>query len=169
MKKLGLLLTLSLLFNSCSKNDEENQTYGHFKVGDVIYNVTYAYINDENTLNDRPSDLAFILSNKDLTPDNISSGINIIYVDYRGIDFEAGSKDLLDYRITKDASRVNGLINGGNKLLDNSFNSNLDAIQKDFVVNSISSTEIDIQFSFTREDGVLITGGYIGNFTNVSN
>ncbi|PHR68801.1 MAG: hypothetical protein COA67_12145 [Lutibacter sp.] len=172
MKKLnliiGFLIALSIISCSSDDNKEESQNQGGILIGNIYYDTPYAYINDENTLNSNPSDLAVILSNKELLPDNIDSGINILYVDYRGVDFEVGSKDLLNYRITKNASRVNGLIQGGERLLEDNFNSDVNATQINFKINSISSTNIDVEFSFTREDGLLISGSYSGTYVNVS-
>jgi hypothetical protein len=172
MKKSHLIIAIlfSFLIASCSSNDDsENNSNGGFNIGGVYYNTPYAYINDENTQTNAPSDLAIILSNKDLTPDEIASGINIMYVDYSGVDFTTGAKDLLNYRITENASRSGGFITGGIRLLEDNFGSNVNATQISFTINAITSTTLDIEFSFTREDGTLITGSYSGNYTNVSN
>lgn len=171
MKKLNLLYAVifGLIILSCTSNDDnQNDNNGGILIGNTYYNMPYAYINDENILNNDPSDLAIILSNEDLLPENIDSGINIMYVDYRGVDFDAGSKDLLNYRITENASRVNSFIQGGDRLLEDNFNSNLNATQINFTINSITDTYINVVFSFTREDGLLISGNYSGTYTNVS-
>lgn len=161
------LLTLSAC-SSSNDNDDDNQTTNGFSVGNDFYSGTYVYLNDENIENDNPSDLAIILSDTFLLEDNIDSGINYMYVDYRGVDFEAGDKTLLDYRITENCSRVNGFMQGGTRLLDNTFNSGLNATQISFTINSVTDTTVDFEFSFTREDGTIISGQYSGNYTNVS-
>ncbi|MFL0354788.1 hypothetical protein [Xanthomarina sp. GH4-25] len=175
MKKLNLLfgLFIGLTILSCSSDDEnnnesENQIKGGIQIGEVFFETPYVYINDENINDNNPSDLAIIMSNKYLLVDNIESGINYMYVDYLGVDFESGQKELLDYRITENASRVNNLIEGGVRLLEDNFGSDLNATEISFIINSITTQTIDFQFSFTREDGELISGYYSGDYTDVS-
>lgn len=165
-----LIICTSLVF-SCSNDDENTIPHSNnngFTVGDSFFAGNFVYLNDENIVNNNPSDLAIILSDTFLLEDNIDGGINYMYVDYSGIDFEIGEKVLLDYRITENASRVNGWIEGGNKLLDNASNTGLTATQINFTVNSITDNTINFDFSFTREDGEIIEGQYSGEYTNVS-
>lgn len=164
------IVLIGLAFISCSSDDSniENENIGEIQFGDTNFEMTHAYINDENIVNENPSDLAVILSNRELLVDNINSGINIMYVDYRGIDFEVGSKELLNYRITENASRSNGLIQGGERVLDDYYNSGLTASSVYFKIISLTETQISVEFSFTREDGLLFTGNYSGSYTNVS-
>tara|TARA_R100001369_G_scaffold13788_1_gene28133 strand:+ start:726 stop:884 length:159 start_codon:yes stop_codon:yes gene_type:complete len=35
-------------------------------------------------------------------------------------------------------------------------------------VNSLSSSQIDFGFTFTREDGEIMTGNYSGNYADIS-
>ena len=174
MNKLNLLfgLFIGLTILSCSSdgdnNESENLIKGGIRVGEVFFETPYVYINDENINDSRPSDLAVIMSNKYLLVENIESGINYIYIDYLGVDFESGEKELLNYRITENASRANNLIVGGVRLLEDNFGSDLNATEISFVINSITNQTIDFQFSFTREDGELISGYYSGDYTDVS-
>ena len=169
MKKLnlfiGILIGLTAL--SCSSNDE-NQIKGGIQVGNIFYETPYVYLNDENLINDFPSDLAIIMSNKYLLVENIEDRINYMYVDYSGVDFESGEKELLNYRITENASRVNNLIKGGVRLLEDNYGSDVNASEVSFIINSITSETIDFEFTFTREDGELISGYYSGDYTDVS-
>lgn len=172
MKKLNLLfgILIGLSIISCSSNDknDENLIKGGIQIGDVFYETPYVYLNDENINDNNPSDLAIIMSNKYLLVENIESGINYMYIDYFGIDFESGQKELLNYRITENASRVNNFIEGGVRLLEDNYGSDLNATQISFTINSITTQTIDFQFSFTRKDGELISGYYSGEYTDVS-
>lgn len=169
-KRLSLFI-FTLLFIACSSDDDSttppSNTNG-FTVGDTFFSGNYVYLNDENIINNNPSDLAIILSDTFLLEDNIDGGINYMYVDYSGVDFEVGEKTLLDYRITENASRENGFITGGTRLLDDTFNSGLTATQISFTINSLTNSTINFEFSFTREDGEIIEGQYSGEYTNVS-
>ena len=175
MKNFKFLFVLLLGFTiaSCTSDDTtiiKNQTEikGGIQIGSDFIETPYVYINDENITNDNPCDLAIIMSNTFLLVENIDAGIDYMYVDYLGVNFASGPKELLNYRITKNASRVNNLIQGGNRLLEDNLGSNLNATEISFVINSISSEVIDFQFSFTRLDGVLITGYYSGDYTVLS-
>ncbi len=162
---------MGILILSCSSDDEnnnENQIKGGIQVGNVFYETPYVYLNDENLIDDFPSDLAIIMSNKYLLVENIEDGINYMYVDYSGVDFESGEKELLNYRITENASRVNNFIEGGVRLLEDNYGSDVNASEISFIINSITSETIDFEFTFTREDGELITGYYSGDYTDVS-
>ena len=175
MKNLKFLFALfiALTITSCTSDataiiDNQTEIKGGIQIGSVFIETPYVYINDENIVNNNPSDLAIIMSNKFLLVENIDAGIDYMYVDYLGVNFESGSKELLNYRITKNASRVNNFIQGGSRFLEDNLGSNLNATEISFVINSISSEIIDFQFSFTRLDGVLITGYYSGDYTVVS-
>jgi len=159
---LVILLCITILSCSTNENNDENPDEGSF------FSPPHAYIYDENIVDDHESDLAIMLSNKDLLPDNISSGINILYVDYRGVDFDSGEKELYNYRITENASRVNGYIQGGTRLLEDNYNSDLNASQISFTINSISSTNISFTYSFTRLDGEIFSGNYSGAYINLN-
>jgi len=126
------------------------------------------YLNDENINNNNPSDLAIIMSNKYLLVENIDSGINYMYVDYLGVDFESGQKELLNFRITENASRVSGFMKDGVRLLEDNYNSEVNATGISFIINSITALSINFQFSVTREDDVLISGNYSREYTDLS-
>lgn len=157
------LVILCMITLSCSTNNNDEKSDQ-----ENFFSPTHAYIYDENIVDDNESDLAIMLSNKDLLPDNIPSGINILYVDYRGVDFDSGEKELINYRITENASRVNGYIQGGTRLLEDNYNSNLNASQISFTINSISSTNISFTYSFTRLDGKIFSGNYSGTYVNLN-
>ena len=171
MLKLLIGLLIGLLLVSCTSDESKNSEIaikGGIQVGDVFFETPYVYINDENTASDSPSDLAIIMSNTFLLVENIESGIDYMYIDYLGVNFESGQKNLLNYRITNNASRVNNFMQGGIRILEDNVGSNLNAVEINFVINSVTSENIDFQFSFTRADGTLITGYYSGDYTNVS-
>lgn len=161
-----------LFIFSCSTNGnddkEKNNSDNGFHIGNKFFNTPHVYLNDENTNTDDPSDLAIILSNKYLLVESIESGIDYLYVDYRGINFDTGEKELWDYRMTENASRANNFMQGGTRLLDNAYNSNLNATQISFIINTLSATNIDLEYSFTREDGELINGKYSGEYININ-
>ena len=176
MRKLNLFFCLltALMILSCSTSDEnEDQPstdQNGFEIENTFFSTSIAYINDENTDDDQPSDLAIILTNKDLLNNtNIESGLNYLYIDFSGVNFDAGSKTIRDYRITENASYNGSIIEDGNTILDDSFESGYNATASSLIINSVSSTSIDFDFSFTREDGEIISGGYSGAFTDLSN
>ena len=170
-KYLSLFLLIITL--SCS-NDEplesNNDTTNGFFVGNAFYEGNYVYLIDENTEDNTPSDLGILLSNVDFLPDNIESGLDYLYVDYNGINFDIGEKQLLDYRILTNASKVNGFvpIDSGTKLLGNTFAGDPIATSYSFTIIELSANEIQFEFTFLRSDGVTITGGYTGNYSRIA-
>ena len=138
-------------------------------MGDDFYDGNFVYLIDENTNDNSPSDLGILLSNVDFLSDNIESGLDYLYVDYKGINFDIGEKQLLDYRILTNASKVNGFvpIDSGTKLLGNTFAEDPIATDYSFTIVELSPDQINFEFTFLRMDGVAITGSYSGNYSRI--
>lgn len=174
MKKINLTylgLLLLLITFSCSSDDDNSgntQNINGFTFNGTFYSVPQVYINDENIIDNNPSDLTIIMSNVNLLTANQTSGVNFVYMDYTGTTFETGSiTSLPDYRIIENAG-INALeISGGTTLLDDNENG-LTANVTLLTINSISPTSIDFTFSFTREDGEVVSGNYSGSYTDIS-
>ena len=88
MKNLKFLFALfiGLFITSCSTDattiiDNEVEIKRGIQIGSVFIETPYVYINDENIIDNNPSDLAIIMSNKFLLVENIDAGIDYMYVD----------------------------------------------------------------------------------------
>ena len=161
---------MGLIILSCSSDDNSNnENINGFEIEGSFFETSIAYLYDENISNDSPNDLAIILSNKSLLNGDINSGLTFFYLDFNGVDFQVGTKEVLDYRILENATLSNDLVQGGNTILDDDDNSGFNATLSKLIINSISSTNIDFEFSFTREDGEVISGNYSGTYTDIDN
>ncbi len=173
MRKISILLFSALLVFSCSSDDDNNNgdinnNTNAFVFNGTSYNVANVFLNDENTTDNNPSDIAIIMSNINLLADSQSNGVNYVYFDFQGVELETGTiTNISDYTILENASFQNSEIDNGNTILDDTV-SGFMATSTTVNINSLSSSQIDFDFSFTREDGEMINGNYSGNYTDIS-
>lgn len=173
MKKIAIIFASLLLF-SCGSDDTPTETpitptpqQNGFNYNGNFYEIKTVYINDENTSDNNPSDIGFSFINKTSTEINGSndlSQIAIINFDYNAVNVQSGTfTNVLDYDASINKNRVSGTFDSGTSILDDNV-SNLQASNITFTVNSITSTTVNMTFSFTRTDGQVISGNYNGNY-----
>ena len=173
MRKISILLFSALLVFSCSSDDDNNNgdinnNTNAFVFNGTSYNVANVFLNDENTTDNNPSDIAIIMSNINLLADSQSNGVNYVYFYFQSVELETGTiTNISDYTILENASFQNSEIDNGNTILDDTV-SGFMATSTTVNINSLSSSQIDFDFSFTREDGEMINGNYSGNYTDIS-
>ena len=173
MRKFTILLFCAVIAFSCSSDDDNNDGNNNnntnvFLFNGTSFNITNVFLNDENTTDNNPSDIAIIMSNIDLLTQSQANGVNYVYFDFQGVELETGTlTNISDYTILDNASFTNSEIDNGNTILDDTINGFM-ATNTTVNINSFNSTQIDFDFSFTREDGEIITGNYAGNYTNIS-
>src|SRR5690606_9663002 len=106
--KLAILFTATIFISSCSSDDSSDNTPDE-QVNEVTFNgnsysLITAWINDENTTTNDPSDIGFNLFNKttaDINSGNDLTGITAIYFDFSEVDLqETTYTDILDYDIS---------------------------------------------------------------------
>lgn len=175
-----ILLTGIVLTSSCSSDDNsddtENIQMNQVTFDGASYPLTTAWISDENTTTNDPSDIGFNLFNK--TTAEINDGddlidITTIYFDFTEVELQEKTyTDILDYNISINGTRTSGDFTAGTVLLsDNDASSDIYASSSMVTINDLTATTIDLTFSFTRNDGQVISGSYNGNYTvpNTSN
>lgn len=173
MRKFTILLFCALIAFSCSSDDDDNDGNNNnntnaFLFNGTSFNITNMFLNDENTTDDNPSDIAIIMSNIDLLSQSQANGVNYVSFDFQGVELETGTiTNIPDYTILEDASFENSEIANGNTILDDT-TSGFMATNTTVNINSFNSTQINFDFSFTREDGEIITGNYSGIYTDIS-
>lgn len=183
MKKTFFTLVAISLFIACDSNDDSSESPenpgnsgnptevtspGRMTFDGKVYDLNHAYIVDENIETEEESDLAYIFSNTDIINSNQKDSITFIYMDYKGIRPEVGTiNNLLDYSIQIDASNEEGVVTGGNYIVDSSAeNQDLQTLQQELIVRSLD-TIVDLEFTFDRRDGKEIKGFYKGSFTTI--
>ena len=172
MRKISILLFCALIAFSCSSDDDNNEGNNNsnnaFTFNETSFNISNVFLNDENTTDNNPSDIAIIMSNINLLTESQPNGVHYVYFDFQGVELETGAiNNISDYTILENASFTNSEIDNGNTILDDTLNG-FTATNTTVNINSLSSSQIDFDFSFTREDGEIVTGNYSGNYTDIS-
>ena len=172
MRKFTILLFCALIAFSCSSDDDntesDNNSNNAFTFNGTSFNVSNVFLNDENTTDNNPSDIAIIMSNINLLNESQPHGVNYVYFDFQGVELQTGTiTNISDYTILENASFVDSEIDSGNTILDDTENGFM-ATNTTVNINSLSASQIDFDFSFTREDGQIIVGNYSGSFNDIS-
>jgi hypothetical protein len=128
----------------------------------------YLIENDEKTADNNPSDIAIIMSTIDLLTESQPNGVNYVCFDFQGVELQTGTTtNISDYTILENASFTNSEIDNGTTILDDTV-IGFTASNTSVTVNSLSSSQFDFGFTFTREDGEIMTGNYSGNYADIS-
>ncbi|NQY04842.1 MAG: hypothetical protein HRT68_01235 [Flavobacteriaceae bacterium] len=171
MHKLFIVVLTAIFIFSCSSDDDNsnnNQNVNGFTFNGTFYSAPQVFLNDENTTDNSPSDLAIIMSNVNLLTANQNSGVNFVYFDFNGVTFETATVTVIpDYNIIENGAISNLQVTGGTTVLDDT-QSGLTATSTSVTINSFTASSINFTFSFTREDGEVITGNYSGSYTDIS-
>jgi len=178
-KTIIAIFAICVLF-SCSDDEgvRDLARYG-FNYNSQFYVLNTASYVDENVEDDTaPSPLSITLSNVDLYNSDATSNVTSLYFEFDGIVLEAGEiAQINDYYIEiggsfvpntdPEAEEATYTYVNGTFLLD-AQQSALTATEKSVVINSITDDTINLTFSFTRADGQVFSGNYIGTFTDNS-
>jgi|GEM_PF-1624281 len=172
MKKIAYLLFATVLF-SCSsdENSATATTQNGFTFKGIFYETQTLYIIDENTSDTTPSDISFSFINKTreqmINTGNLSD-LNLFYFDFNAIKAEAITyTGIQDYSCSINGTRVSGEIFEGNVILSDNETS-LEASAISVTIHSITPNSVDLSFSFTRTDGEVVTGKYVGNYLTIA-
>jgi len=174
-KTITAVFAICILF-SCSDDEgvRDLGKYG-FSYNSQFYVLNSASYVDENVEDETtPSIISIALSNVDLATSNATSNVTKLYFDFEGIALETGEiAEIQDYSIEINSSFIPNTedenytyVNG--TFLLNSQQSAFIATEKSVTINSINETTIDLSFSFTRADGQIFSGNYVGSFTDNS-
>lgn len=169
-----LFFSIALL-SSCSSDDSSennsnpNENQNQITFNGESYELKSAWINDENTTDNDPSDIGINLSNKTVSENNSGndlSNITAVYFDFTDTELqETTYSNITDYEISVGGTRTNGTFMPGTILLsDSDSNSNIYASNSTVTINNLTTTTVDLTFSFTRNDGQTISGSYNGAY-----
>jgi len=171
--KFTVLFTVTIFVSSCSSDDSSDKTPNEPEnkiiFNGTSYSLVTAWINDENTTTNDPSDIGFNLFNKsteDINSGNDLTGLTAIYFDFSEVVLqETTYTDILDYDISINGTLTNGNYTPGTILLsDDDSNSDIYASSSSVTINDFTATTVDLTFSFTRNDGQIISGNFSGNY-----
>jgi hypothetical protein len=170
MKKLVLFLVL-LVMSSCNNDD----TYYYyqpitnvFAYDNDLYRIRTVIINDENIVDDTPSDLNITLTNKSVSELEETfdlTNINSVSFAYTDVEVLPGTLNgIFEYTTQIGGNRIAGVFSDGIVVLQNGANTVLNANNAQVKILSKSATEIHICFEFTRTDGEKIVGEFCGPY-----
>ena len=170
--KLLTFFTVLISFISCSSDDNPdnpNQSKNQVTFNGNAYSITSAWINDENTATNDPSDIGINLFNKttaEINSGNDLTNITRIYFDFTEVDLQEKTyTEILDYDFSINGTLIDGVFDPGTILLsDNDSNSDIYASSSIVTISNLTETTVDLSFSFTRKDGKVISGNYSGNY-----
>lgn len=167
-----LVLMLSTALVSCSSDDTSSipdETNNAFTFNGTAYNLVSAIIVDENTANNDPSDISISLFNKssaEITGNNDLSDITYLYFDFQDTTIQNTTyTNIQDYDVSINGTIVNSEFTTGTVLLsDDDPQSDVYAQSGTVTVTNFTQFNIVFTFTFTRNDGQVISGSYDGNY-----
>ncbi len=167
---LTLLLPVFLL--ACSADDGDGiseDKIQEFVFNGETYNLVTAIISDENTSSNDPSEIGISLFNKtstEVTGNEDLSDINFVYFNFVDVSIQNTTYNQIeDYDISTNGSVVDSEFNPGTILLsDSDPESDTYAQSGSVTVTNFTEFNIAFTFTFTRNDGQVISGSYDGNY-----
>lgn len=170
-------LLLACLLVSCSADDGDgisDETSNEFTFNGVSYNLVSAIITDENTSTNDPSDISISLFNKtsaEITGNGDLNDISFVYFNFEDVTIQNTTyTQIEDYDVSIDGSVVDSEFYHGTVLLsDDDSESDVFAQSASVTVTNFTQFNIAFTFTFTRNDGEIISGSYDGNYYMPSN
>lgn len=170
LRLLALMLSIALV--SCSSDDTSSipdEANKEFTFNGNTYNLMSAIIVDENTTNSDPGDISISLFNKNSAEITSNTDLSdISYVNFKITDTNIQNttySQIDNYDISINSSIVNSEFTPGTVLLaDDDSQSDVYAQSGSVTVTNFTQFNIVFTFTFTRNDGQVITGSYDGNY-----
>ena len=167
---LGLLLAITLM--ACTSDDTSsipNDDTNQFTFNGVTYNLVTAVVNDENTSTNDVSEIGISLFNK--TPSEIAGNgdltdVNFVYFDFDDVTIQNTTYSQIDdYDISINSAVVDSEFIAGTVLLsDSDVEADVFAQSGSVTITNFTDFNIRFTFTFTRNDGQVISGSYDGSY-----
>ena len=166
---LTLLFTLILMACAPEDNSVPVENVNKFTFNDETFDLITTIINDENTTTNDPSNIGIRLFNKtssEATGNGDLSDLTFVYFNVVDANLQATTyTNIEDYDVSIHGSVVNSEFNAGTVLLsDNDPQSDVYAQSGSVTITNFTTYNIDFTFTFTRNDGAVISGRYNGNY-----
>lgn len=167
-----VVLMLTTILIGCSPdegNSNPEEENNHFTFNGVTHDLISAIITDENTTTNDPSEISISLFNKtstEITGNGNLSDVSFVYFDFEDVTIQNITYNQIeDYNVSINGSIVDSEFNAGTILLsDENSESDLYAQSGSITVTNFTQYNIAFTFTFTRNDGEVITGSYDGNY-----
>ena len=172
-----LTLIVSIALVSCSADDTNSNpddAPNEFNFNGTTYDLVSAIIVNENTANNNPSNISISLFNKtssEITGNSDLSDISYVYFDFQDASIQNTTYNQIDdYDVSINGSIINSEFNPGTILLsDDDPQSDVYAQSTSITVTNFTAFNIAFTFTFTRNDGEVISGSYDGNYFMLEN
>lgn len=174
MKKFllrSVVVALTVIFASCSVDDEEVVDTNGFVVDGIFHPTHSVYVNafdyQENPNGTVEDAVTITLATESyLNNPQVIDPLDYVVLKLKATNLAQQSNiPMFNYYIGVDAYNNNGIPQDGVTLLwQYSSNINLTAVEKNVTINSVTSSQIDLTYTFKRMDGKLIVGEYVGPY-----
>lgn len=171
--KVASILAISLFFSCSEDEDVRNLGQNGFTHGENFYVLNNAFVTDEDFLDSLPAGINVTLSNVNLGDSSAVSNVSKLYFKYSDINLAPGTVTTIsDYYLEVggkfEFNAVDSIYNytNGTYLLNSQ--TELVATEKNVTINSVNENKVDITFSFTRNDGQVFNGNYVGVFSDAN-
>jgi hypothetical protein len=167
-----LVLILAIILMSCSTDDNNSipdENINKFTFNNETYDLVSAIISDDDSTTDNADEIEIRLFNK--TSSEITSNVDLdditfVYFKIQDTDIQQTTYNQLeDYSVSIDGSVLESEFNYGTFLLSNNDSeSDIYAESASITVTNFTTFNIDFIFTFTRNDGQVISGRYNGSY-----
>jgi hypothetical protein len=172
--KLPILLALvfTIVLTSCSSDDDNtisDENTKEFTFNGETYDLVTAIISSDDTSTNDGSKIGIRLFNKtssEITSNSDLDDITFVYFELEAVNLEATTYTEIDYYdVSINGSVVDSAFNAGTILLSaDDSESDIFAQSASVTIRNFTAFNIDFTFTFTRNDGQVISGRYNGNY-----
>ena len=168
------LIALTLIFAGCTVDDEGLEDTNGFVIDNLFHQTPFVYIDALDSHQNPDGSIEDAISITLASGDYLGNPRTIDPLDYvvlklRMSDLAAQQNiGLSNYYVGVDGYSNAGVPQDAITMLwQYSSNLNLTAVEKYVTINYVSSSEIDLSYSFKRLDGKVIQGEYVGRYQNI--
>lgn len=171
------ILLFSLIYVTCAPEENSGismEDTNEFTFDGQTYNLISAVVYDENTTANEPSAISVSLYNKtssEIVGNNNIEDVTYVYFNIEDVTIQNTTYTQIDsYDVSIDGAFVDSTFNSGTVLLSDS-DPESDVYAQSTSIDIINFTQYNINFTFTftRNDGKVISGSYNGNYLNPNN
>ena len=167
-----LVLAFTIVLTSCS-SDDYNATpiedTNQFTFDNDTYDLVSAIVTDANASSNETGQIGIRLFNKtsaEITSNSDLNDITYVYFEVQDVNLQALTyTEINAYDVSINGSVIDSEFNAGTILLSaNDPESDVYAQSASITITNFTAFNIDFTFTFTRNDGQVVSGRYNGNY-----
>lgn len=168
-----LIFILALVIVSCSSDDDGMSTTNKIQIGNESFPVNSVFL---ETRNDNTFMYFFNKSEAEILA-NLTNGQTLNNVNYMYLEINQAPLDLTtyhleaitDYELITDSTLIADELDDNGTLVLESDDAILSASTASTSITSFTAEALSLNFSFTRTDGLEVTGNFSGNYSSLEN